>query len=207
MLFISSKMWNAMTDFVNQPAIFLGLSSILICFMNVAEVSTSAISIFGVQCVHFDAVLHPPRCPKHWTGPLFLWIARLKLLTVQLDFISSSCQKHFPLMCSLSSINFWSCKLQCQGWIMDGQDIASRKGTLSAYWGTQRKITFLCLDCRATPDDAVHCCSIRWKSSGEMLLTYTERERERFSAALASCSLCYSASCGSFCSRIVFACA
>jgi hypothetical protein len=57
-----------------------------------------------------------------------------------------------------------------------------------------RKITFLCLDYRATPD-AVHCCSIRWKSSEEMLW---HTQRERFSTAPTSCSLCYSASCGAF---------
>lgn len=114
---------------------------------------------------------------------------------MQLDFISSSCQKHFPLMCFFCSLNLLRCKVQCQGWIMDGQDIARRNGTLSAFWGIQRKVTLLCLDYRATPDATIHCCSIRWKSSEEMLwLT----QRERFSTAPTSCNLCYSASCGAF---------
>ena len=194
----------------NQPAIFLRLSSILIWFMNVSEVSTSAISIFCVQCVHFDgAVLHPPRCPKHEildrSSISLDCQSETFVLTVHIEFISvcisnqnmfiptnttsshHPCQKHFPLMCSFGSIHFWSCKVQCQGWIVDGQDIARRKGTLSAFWSIQRKVTFLRLNYRATPDDDAHCCSIRWKSSEEMLW---HTQRERFSTVPTPCSLC-----------------
>ena len=110
---------------------------------------------------------------------------------IQLDFISSPCQKHFPLMCSFSSINLWSCKLQCLGWLMDGQDIGRRKGTLTAFWAIHRKTAFLCLDRRATSDAAVHCCSLRWKLSDEVLW-----HTQSFFTAPASCSLCYSTSCG-----------
>lgn len=130
------------------------------------------------------------RNKKHWTGPLFLWIARPKLLTVY----SFQCAKAIrTCLYPQIPLDLWSCKLQCVGWIMDGQDIARSMVTLTAFWGIHRKTTFLCLDQRATSVAAVHCCSFRWMLLDKMLW---HTQRESFFTAPTSCSLCYSASSG-----------